>query len=632
MNTARNWWVTPFLAILAAVIVANLACQAVASALTALACGTSAEPSGFFSGLAFAFTGSPTAYTTAPGCTFPTTAVRVVDIVVLILVVVVTIIVAALTMRYQQSDIHFMRDVRIRSGFAKWGEVSTHLSSRAILKRSKIIRPNLLHPRATDVGWGVGRSANMDVFVSIEDSMVLEVAPRSGTGDRILISVMEKWTGPLITTSTTHRNLAATMNARARRGTVTVFDPQRLSGVASGARISPIRGCEDPLVADRRAQAIVAGTALGAGQSNQDRAGVVSSTLARLLHAAAVSGGSTEQLYRWGSNASLAAPAVEILRRDGMPGWSDELESVLSGDPKVAAENWLGVAGAVRPLAIPSIRDALSPAAHERFDPLEFLAGENTLYLIGTGVGAGASGGFLGAVIDDVVETARRSALAAPGGKLERPLGLVLDEIANMFSWTALPRIMAEGGSQGISTLVVLHALSQAEAAWSKAEADTVWSLAAAKVLLGGTSNVAHLRDIEAILGTRRIRHSSATYSRTGASTSEQYERVPVMRVDEIRRMPDTMGLLAYHNRRGVLLDLRRWSASARSSSGVVEQRDLKRDLTTERHHKLEQENRLAEQFQRTAAALRRESPSTDTEATATEDSDGQRTTTDRGQ
>lgn len=613
MNTARNWWVTPFLAVLATIILANLACNAVASALTSAVCGGSAEPRAFFSGLVFVVTGNADAYSletssldagsTAAGCVFPAAMVRIVDIVVLVLILAVVIVLGIVWGRYRQSDDYFIREVRTRPGFAKWGEVASYLSARAVVRQSRGVRPGLAHPRPADVGWQVGRSAGMDVFVSIEDSVVVEVPPRSGTGNRILLSAILDWSGPLVTTSTTDGNLAATMNSRARRGEVTVFDPQGLSGVASALRISPIAGCEDPLVADRRGQAIVAGAALGAGKSNQDRAGVVSSLLARLLHAAALSGSSVDELYRWGSNPVLAAPAVEILRVDGAPGWADDLQSVLSGDPKVAAENWLGVAGAVRPLAIPTIRAALSPAPHERFDPHEFLSGENTLYLLGTAVGAGASGGFLSAVLDDVVETARLRALATPGSRLEQPLGLVLDEIANMFSWTALPRVMAEGGSRGICTLVVLHALSQAETAWSKAEADTIWSVATAKVLLGGASNVAHLRDVEAILGTRRIRHSSATYSPSGSSTSEQYERVPVMRIDEIRRMPDTMGLLAYHNRRGVLLDLRGWSARLERRAVATEQRTSR---TEQRSAKADQQRRLSEQLQRTATALHR--------------------------
>ena len=46
---------------------------------------------------------------------------------------------------------------------------------------------------------------------------------------------------------------------------------------------------------------------------------------------------------------------------------------------------------------------------------------------------------------------------------------------------------MADGGGRGICTFVVLQALSQAETAWSRAEADTIWAAATAKVAYGGT-------------------------------------------------------------------------------------------------------------------------------------------------
>jgi type IV secretory pathway TraG/TraD family ATPase VirD4 len=176
-------------------------------------------------------------------------------------------------------------------------------------------------------------------------------------------------------------------------------------------------------------------------------------------------------------------------------------------------------------------------------------------------------GGFLGALLDDVVETARRKALATPGSRLDLPRGLILDEIANMFAWPALPRVMADGGGRGICTMVVLQALSQAETAWSKAEADTIWSAATAKILLGGASDMGHLRDIKAMLGSRQLKRSSYSYNRQGASTSNQLERVPLMTVDEIHRMPQSMGLLAYRNRRGALLDLRGWTDRADSKS-----------------------------------------------------------------
>ena len=170
-------------------------------------------------------------------------------------------------------------------------------------------------------------------------------------------------------------------------------------------------------------------------------------------------------------------------------------------------------------------------------------------------------GGFLSAVLDDVVEVARRKALASPGARLGKPLGLILDEIANLFRWAALPRVMADGGGRGICTFVVLQALSQAETAWSRAEADTIWSAATAKLLLRGAAGVAHLRDIETLLGHRDRRRTQRSWSteRAGTQASEHHDRLPLMTADEIRRLPHDIGLLAYRNRRGVLLDLNAW-------------------------------------------------------------------------
>ena len=132
-----------------------------------------------------------------------------------------------------------------------------------------------------------------------------------------------------------------------------------------------------------------------------------------------------------------------------------------------------------------------------------FLDGDNTLYLLGTRSGAAGAAGFLAAVLDDVVAQARAEAQGRPGGRLDPPLGLVLDEIANLFSWEELPVVLSDGGGIGIWTMVVLQALSQAETAWSRDEAQTIWSSSTSKLLLGGSSDLDHLRDVEGLLGTR---------------------------------------------------------------------------------------------------------------------------------
>ncbi|MGN6128355.1 MAG: type IV secretory system conjugative DNA transfer family protein [Humibacter sp.] len=525
-----------------------------------LSCGGGGNPTSFIAGLQWVIGDDLSGYAVPTGCSPSVTAPRIMNVVALLLLIAIFAVGLGRWSRYKQSDRHFIGDLKTRDGFAKTGEIRRHVSARAVTAKTRTLRPTATVASPDLVGWKVGRSHRYDVYVSIEDSVVVEGAPRSGKGFRFIINAILDWTGPLITTSTRNDNLAATMASRAARGDVTVFDPQQLSGVRSTLRISPITGCEDPLVADQRGQAIVAGTALGASSKNQEWAHVASSVLSRLLHAAAVSGRGVDALARWGSNPRLALEAVNVLTADGTPGWAEDLDAIINGDERLLASSWFGVAAAVRPLAIPAIRDAMTPGPGDSFDPDTCLTGKNSLYLLGTGAGAGSVGGFLGAVLDDIVETARRKALASHGSRLDPPLALVLDEIANMFSRPALPRVMADGGGNGISTVVVLQALSQAETAWSKAEADTIWSAATAKLLLGGASDVDHLRDVESLLGTRRINSRAHTYSDTNTTTNISREKVPVLTVDEIRRLPQSIGLLAYRNRRGLLLDLKGWT------------------------------------------------------------------------
>ncbi|MGZ0712587.1 type IV secretory system conjugative DNA transfer family protein (plasmid) [Coraliomargarita sp. W4R53] len=567
--------------LIAVAVVLSLVFAFIAESVTALLCGARPAAESLFSGLWLAVTGDAAAYAAPGECELPVVPIRVLDIVAVLLAAGIAVAAFSAHRRYLQSDRAFITDLRSRAGFAEASEIRQHLSSKAVLRRANQLRPDLARPQPTDVGWRVGRSRGTDVYVSIEDSVALEGPPRSGKGYRVLISAILDWSGPLITTSTTNDNLTATMRMRQKRGDVHVFDPQGLSGTRHPLKVSPIAGCEDPLVAMQRGDAIITGTALGASSTNGEWAQASGVVLGRLLHAAAVGNRTIADLYDWGTSPVVARKAIEVLRADGAPGWGDNLEATLAGDDKLVGSIWFGVQGAVAPLAVPKIRDALMPSVGDPiFDPRAFLDDANTLYLIGSASGASAMGGFLGALLDDVVEVARNRALASPGSRLGQPLGLILDEIANMFRWGNLPRIMADGGGRGICTFVVLQALSQAETSWSRAEADTIWAAATAKVLLGGASHVNHLRDVEALLGTRQTRRTQRSWStrESGHSTSEQHERLPLMSVDEIRRMPQTVGMLAYRNRRGVLLDLAGWDERRDSRDVQLGKRDTERE------------------------------------------------------
>ncbi|MFJ8896774.1 type IV secretory system conjugative DNA transfer family protein [Leifsonia sp. NPDC102414] len=558
----------------------SLLCTAIANTIVGYTCTAQPAATGLLGGIGLLITGNPATLGTLPaGCTPPVLLIRIVCASVVVVLIIGCAAGWAIFNRFRQSDMYFRHQLLYRDGFAKKPEVRKHLSRKALTKRAPQLRPAMSQPTAADVGVQMGRSRDVDVFVSVEDSMVVSAAPRSGKGFRFVISTILDWFGPLVTTSTRNDNLAATYAERQRRGEVTVLDPQGLSGIAAKRRVSPVVGCADPLTADMRARAIMSSSALGRSASNQEWAGVSSGLLASLLHAAALGGGGTAALRTWGANPALTESAIEILNDKGAPGWGQMLEGIVKGDPELLANSWMGVREACKPLLIPQVFDALNPTS-DAFDADEFLAGENTLYLIGTGSGAGASGGFLSAVLDDVVESARRKALASTGGRLDPPLGLVLDEIANMFSWPGLPTVLSDGGGIGIFSQVIFQSMSQAITVWSEAEAQTIWNAAIVKVLLGGSTDVRHMQDISNLLGHRKIIDHTRSWSEESTTQSEQRSTVPVLSIDELRRLPTGMAVLAYKNMRPALLDAAGWTKRSdakqiRSGKRATEQAQL---------------------------------------------------------
>jgi type IV secretion system protein VirD4 len=129
-------------------------------------------------------------------------------------------------------------------------------------------------------------------------------------------------------------------------------------------------------------------------------------------------------------------------------------------------------------------------------------------------------------------------AFVAPGGRLDPPLSLILDEIANLAPWPGLPIVLSDGGGIGISTLVVLQSLSQARTGWSVDEAATIWDSAIIKVIFGGGSDERDLRSLAGLLGERSITLNTRSWSAQGRQTGEQIRESPVLPLHEIRRLP----------------------------------------------------------------------------------------------
>lgn len=563
-NGAENEWV---LWALGGFLVLAGAVWGVVALATRATCGAFASPDSMIGAASFLWTADPAVLGTVEGCASEQSTVIISLGVLAAVAISLVIVIAVARARYKQSDRYFIKDVRDRENIAKAGELRKQ--NRVITKRAREVRPSIKRPKLPEAGLSFGQSQGQRVWSLFEDSVCLVGPPRSGKGLHLLISAIADAPGPVIATSSRADNYAATRELRAKRGPVTLFDPQGLTGQETQIKWSPLSGCENQRVANQRASSLVKASGLGASSENSVWQQPAIEILQSLLHAAALSRGTVADIFRWSSNPSAAQQAVEVLKdsRDSKD-WGLALEGTIDGDPKMRDNKWFGVGAALSGLAVPEFRDAMTPAQwDQQFDIDDFLDNSGTLYIVGNESGGSSVGPFLIALMDAVTERAREKAARAPGNRLDPPLALVLDEIANIAAaWPGLAKLMADGGGSGIMPIAVFQSLAQARNQWGNGAAETIFDNATVSILLGGAKNTEDLEKIRDLIGTRRVVRRNRSDSKSGKSMSEQGEDVPVLRVDELRRLPFGYGVLLRRTGRAVFMELRRWQAHKESA------------------------------------------------------------------
>ncbi|WP_413543333.1 type IV secretory system conjugative DNA transfer family protein [Citricoccus nitrophenolicus] len=526
-------------------------------------CGTLAWPSTIVAPLGFVVTGDGTAFGSAAGCSAPTGTLIAAYIGLGLLLVVLVGAGAYAWMRYRQSDKAFIRGIRWREGMARGPEIRRAVGAGAARKKAKKVRPSVKHPKPADAALLLGSAEGSAVFSCLEESVVLIGPPRSGKGLHLLIGAILDAPGPVITTSSRADNLAATASLRAAKGPVALFDPQGLTGQPTTLKWSPITGCEVPRVANQRATSLISSSGLGASSTNAEWQAPAVTIMECLLHAAALGNRTVDDLMRWGNNPAEAKEAVKILAEHSgaASNWNLVLQGIIDGEPKLLQNKWFGVEGAVKGLSVPEVREVLKPTkVEETLDIDKFLSENGTLYIVGTKTGGSSAGPFLIAMMDSITERARELAAKSPANRLDPPLTLVLDEIANIAgAWPGLTQIMADGGGVGISAFAVFQSLAQARNEWGEQPATALFDAATVKIQLGGASNVTDLELFSRLAGQRQITRTSTSHGKDSSSTSEQLHDTEVLTVSELRRLPFGWGLLLNRNGRPILMRMTKW-------------------------------------------------------------------------
>lgn len=284
--------------------------------------------------------------------------------------------------------------------------------------------------------------------------------------------------------------------ARSRRptaGPVIVHDSTGRLRWPAPLRWSLLEGCEDQQEANRRAYTLVEASALrvesgGPGSAGNDRVfrerAVI--VLTAYLVAAAMSGASIDTVRAWATeppaadgsastppvapgvrSAPVPRPAarrlpadpapIEILRRSGRAELAANLAAEMALDPRTASAVWMSVRRVVGAWTDPRVREMISPARGRGLDVRRFIAQGGSLFLIADQQQAAEAVPVLTALAEHWLRTAQDMAMDYPARRVDPPVSVVFDELANGTPVPRLAEVISDAAGRG----VVIHWAAQ---------------------------------------------------------------------------------------------------------------------------------------------------------------------------
>jgi type IV secretion system protein VirD4 len=437
---------------------------------------------------------------------------------------------------------------RSAPGFASRRDVARRLGTAALVKQAPRLRPRLVQttprPSPLQLGTSLGRDVHTGVpcFSSIRQSKFVVGPSESGKTSAVVIPEALDHDGPLIAPSSRADVMAATWKHRADRGRVLLFDPLQQAAALPVLRWDPVRACDDPTVAMRRAQALMSSvdmTGVDNGTVWKNRGQAV---LRNLLHAAALSHQDIRTVLRWTFDQTSVEPAAILQRSPLTPdNWADMQHRVATLPERQRAGYYMAVESAVDAFMHPAVLDTCTPDAGQHFDPMSFFFeanGHSTVYLLAQRAQAVAVLDLLAALMEEILHHARDLAQFSDNSRLDPPVKLLIDEAPNTATLAQLPDLISDGGGRGIPTTMVVQDRAQAVDRWGRDPAQSMWGAATIRMVLPGVAGHDEMREISAYFDEYDEEIPAFTrYPGTGLSEQRSYRTRTGMTAAEVRAL-----------------------------------------------------------------------------------------------
>jgi type IV secretion system protein VirD4 len=459
-----------------------------------------------------------------------------------------------------------------------------------------------------DVGWKLGEAYEPrggELWVPFDRTTGVIGPQGSGKTLDLLTPALLGAPGAALVTLTKAEDLLLSLTERSRNDRpCVVLDPFGLAeGVVEELIWDPIQGCVDSKVAERRAKAFTAGTVKGAihGGTGDEAARFYAAESAKALqayfHAAALTGKTLDDVLRWVANPLAATDPGEILKRHphAEPFWHGLLHGALNGDDRTAGNTITTVQQAMSLFFQAETRRRCVPGAGRAATTLtEVIRGRGTIYLLGREDPYASASPLMTAVAEHVLDTGLALANNSPwGGRLCPPLLSVLDELPSTAPLPTLRTRMANERALGLSFIWAAQTRPQLTSIFGEHEARALLGLTNVLVMFGGSKDVAFNQEISDLLGTVRVGRSSyQTGGYHGGGRTISGDDIPILRPEEVRRLPERQALAIAENSKPIIAKLHRCVEGRAGERLLADQRALRQRLTADRRMVLTPEAR----------------------------------------
>ncbi|MCZ1012276.1 type IV secretory system conjugative DNA transfer family protein [Streptomyces lydicus] len=410
-------------------------------------------------------------------------------------------------------------------------------------------------PRVTDVPvnevavfCGTAIPTGVRLYIPFEETVLIVAPPREGKTSQLIMPWILDFPGSVLATSSKTDVLYATAKSREQYGPVMVLDPTGLSNWPLQLQWSVVDGCEDFTVARKRAETLTGTTKSDEGTKNGGYFVMNAQMLMTCwLHAAALDGLSGMDILRWATSPTERQP-VDILAAHDQPNLARALAAQHAAAPEERSASWRTAEQSILALYDQKVARIFGQSArHEdNFSITKWLTEGGTVFLIGEEDEGSSLAPIMAAFSRAILDTAKVIAARMPNGRLDPPLALLGDELANVAPLPQIPSLMSVSGSQNIFMVAVLQNLAQAHERWGELGVRKMFAAATIKVILGGVSDETELKTYSQLAGEFEEDTESVSDDGDRASVSISTRRRAVLEPGDIRQIKEREGLVVH--------------------------------------------------------------------------------------